>query len=136
MDVNWSISCKASAGSRTRRRREGGGWGWGVSKIFFPPFEHQFGLKISGWGPSRGSAIVNSPHFSAFFGRPSLHGRRNLTQVSNVCKATPKSLFWAPTGSTNYRMYVSNFPSTGLANHGAFLNPDSQVGNQSNNGLN
>ena len=115
---------------------EGGGGGGWVSKKIFPPFGHQFGLKISGWGPSRGSAIVNSQHFSAFFGQPSLRRRRNPPQVSTVCKATPKSLFWIPTGLTNYRMYVSNLPSSWLANHGAFVNPDSQVGNQSNNGLN
>ena len=67
--------------------------GRGVSKIFFPPFGPQFGLKISGWDPSRGSAAVNSQHFSAFFGRPSLRRRRKLTQFSDVCKATPRSLF-------------------------------------------
>ena len=70
--------------------------GVGGLKNFFPPFEHQFGLKISGWGPSRGSAIVNSQHFSAFFGRPSLRGRRNLTQVSNVCKANAEVLVLDP----------------------------------------
>ena len=41
----------------------------------------------------------------------SLHRRRNLTSVSNVCEAVPRSLFYfrSPTDSTNYRKGVSNF---------------------------
>ena len=29
---------------------------------------------------------------------PSLRRRRNVTSVSNVCEAAPRSLFWAPNG--------------------------------------
>ena len=39
-----------------------------------------------------------------------------LSPVSKVCEAAPISLLWAPTDSTNYRKYVSNFPSSLLAN--------------------
>ena len=48
----------------------------------------------------------------------SLRRRRNLTSVSNVCEAVPRSLFYfrAPTESTNYRKGVSNFLSILLAN--------------------
>ena len=37
----------------------------------------------------------------------SLGRRGNLTPVSNVCEAAPRSLFLAPTNSTNYRKCVS-----------------------------
>ena len=41
----------------------------------------------------------------------SLGRRCNLTPVSNVCEAAPRSLFLAPTNSTNYRKCVSKvFP--------------------------
>ena len=46
----------------------------------------------------------------------SLCRRLDLSPVSNVCEAAPISLFWAPTDSTNYRRYLSNFPSSWLAN--------------------
>ena len=42
----------------------------------------------------------------------SLCRRLDLSPVSNVCEAAPISLFWAPTDSTNYRRYLSNFPSS------------------------
>ena len=44
----------------------------------------------------------------------SLHCRRYLIPVSNVCKAAPRSEI--PTDSMNYRKCVSNFLSTQLAN--------------------
>ena len=69
----------------------------------------------------------------------SLHRRLNLTSVSNVCEAVPRSLFYfrPPTDSTNYRKGVSNFLLIWLtnrqwlfeqANHGAYSNPGTQVG--------
>ena len=63
---------------------------------------------------------------------------RNSTPVSNIGEAVPISLFWASNG-LNYRKYVSNFPSTWLAdrqwpyqqaNHSAYSNPGTQVGTQ------
>ena len=69
----------------------------------------------------------------------SLRGRRNLTSVSNVCEAVPRSLFYfrPPTDWTKYRKGVSNFLLIWLANrrwlfeqanHGAYSNPGTQVG--------
>ena len=38
-----------------------------------------------------------------------LHHRRNLTLVSNICKAALISLFWTLTDSMNYWKYILNF---------------------------
>ena len=42
----------------------------------------------------------------------SLRRRLDQSPVSDVCEAALMSLLWAPTDSTNYRKYVSNFPSS------------------------
>ena len=52
----------------------------------------------------------------------SLHRRRNLTSVSNVCEAAPMSLSWAPKG-------LNELPLQ-WANHDAYSNPGTQVGSQ------
>ena len=43
-------------------------------------------------------------------GFASLRCRRNLTPVSNVCKAAPKSLFWAPNGLNELTEVRLEFP--------------------------
>ena len=71
-------------------------------------------------------------------GFPSLSRRRNLTPVSNVCKAALKSLFWAPNGLNELTEVCLEFPfnligkSTmaffnRLIYHGAYSNPGAQV---------
>ena len=40
----------------------------------------------------------------------------NLTLFSNICRAVPRSLFWAPIASMNYQKCVSNFLLTSLSN--------------------
>ena len=71
-------------------------------------------------------------------GFPSLRRRRNLTLVSNVCKAAPKSLFWAPNGLNELLDMRFEFPfnligkSTmaffnRLIDHGAYSNVSTQV---------
>ena len=68
-----------------------------------------------GWNPVPG---IRNPRR----GFPSLRRRRNSTPVSNVCKAAPKSLFWAPqrtpriTGSA----FGISFPSDWQIYNGLF----------------
>ena len=52
----------------------------------------------------------------------SLHRRRNLTSVSNVCEAAPMSLSWAPNG-------LNELPFQ-RANHDAYSNPGTPVRGQ------
>ena len=44
------------------------------------------------------------------FGFHSLNRRRNLTSVSNVCKAAERSLFWTPTGFIELPEVCFEFP--------------------------
>ena len=50
-------------------------------------------------------------------------GTCNLTSVSNVYKAAPRSLFWAPMDLMNYQKCVSNFLLTSLANQQWYFKP-------------
>ena len=47
----------------------------------------------------------------------SLHGRRNLTSVRNVCEAAPICLFWVPNGHNELPEGHLNFLSSSLADN-------------------
>ena len=61
----------------------------------------------------------------------SLRGRRNVTVVSNVCEAAPRSSFWVPNGLNEFPEVCFEFPFilTGKSTM-AFLTGQSNFGTQ------